>query len=342
MVRGETCQFPPDHPIQNLTAGQTVLVQTVMQYRRYIYDRTFGGCSGCVRNLTFCYRHGGAVLNAMTVEIRNPGNGNNKTFDVTVNADNLHNCAENYGLGSPNCCVNQTLAEPFRVQSDKHYALNIGHTSSLLLRHQDDTVPGMQERTHPSSSPLPGSVYKPLFYFTIDTTNGRLYIYIVIWYNAPTSLSGPCMATTTPDTDDPTEGSNEGSTEGPAEGPTEGSETTSPTNDDDPTSAPSTTSSSPSSTTPSSPADSTTASTDPEVAVGAQGGGGESDSSGSGPVAGGIAALLAIIILLIIGAVVGIMYLKKKQRQRKVLVSRSGEESAGITNVVYGGMFYVR
>ena len=76
--------------------------------------------------------------------------------------------------------------------------------------------------------------------------------------------------------------------------------------------------------------------------VGAQGGAGKGGSSGLGPVAGGIAATLVIIILLIIGAVVGIMCLKKKQRQRKVVVSRSGEERAEFTNVVYEGMFYVR
>ena len=339
---GETCQFPPDHPIQNLMAEQVVPVQTVIQYHRYIYDRTFGSCSGWVNSLTFCYKPG-STDNLMTIEIRSPESGNNPspTYDVTVNNQNdLHNCVKRYTLDSQYCCVEQMVTPPFSVQSSKHYALNIDQTNSLLLHHQNDTVSGMQEQTHSSSSSssLPGPVYKPLFYFTIDTTNGRLYNYIHIWYNTPTSLSGPCMAATTPDTDDPTEVSNEDPTEGPTEGSATEStfKTNSPTNGDDPTSTPSTTSSSPPSTTPSSPADSTTASTDPEVADGRGGEG------GSGPVAGGIAALLAIIILLIIGAVVGIMCLKKRQRQRKVVVSHSGEERAGIMNMVYGGMFYVR
>ena len=69
VVMGETCQFPPDHPIQNLTVGQTVPVTEMERYHVYIYDRTFGDCRGCVRSLTFCYKPGSSN-ELMTVEIR--------------------------------------------------------------------------------------------------------------------------------------------------------------------------------------------------------------------------------------------------------------------------------
>ena len=154
---GETCRFPQDHPIQNPVASDVVEMH---QNRVYTFNNTFGNCSGCVTSLTFCYRPRN-VSQLMTIEIKKPGNSGNIdiTHVVTVNSTNdRNNCARRYGLTHPDCCVNQTLTEPFRVQRQSHYALNISTTDSLLLR----------------LTQMEGSMYRPLFYFTIDTSSGRL------------------------------------------------------------------------------------------------------------------------------------------------------------------------
>ena len=227
---------------------------------------------------------------------------------VTVDsANDRTNCAERYSLDpAAYCCVEQMLTEPFVVGSQNlHYWLRFGNVASLLLRHQTETVAGRQEGLN--GGVIQNTVYKPLFYFTIDPDDGR-------------SLN-------------PTEG-------------TTGSTTESSTKVDDMSTVSTTTSTSsspvstpPPSSDPSDPSDpsttdSTTTTSEPEVGTAAQSG----SSSDLGSVAGEIAIVLVIVLLLIVGAVVGIMCLKKKQNKRKVVVSRAREEAGGISNVVYGGM----
>ena len=56
VVSGQLCQFPSDHPIQDLESGGTVPVLEMGNNHVYIYTDQFGSCHGCVRSLRFCYR----------------------------------------------------------------------------------------------------------------------------------------------------------------------------------------------------------------------------------------------------------------------------------------------
>ena len=171
VVSGELCEFPSDHPIQDLESGGTVPVEAMVNNRVFIYTDQFDSCHGCVRSLRFCYRPFGDEL--MTIEIRNLGGGLQDSHIVTVDSTNDRtNCAERYSLNHVYCCVEQILTEPFVVGNDNlHYRLRIGNTASLPLRHQTETVAGRQE--HLNGEVIEGDVYKPLFYFTIDPDDGR-------------------------------------------------------------------------------------------------------------------------------------------------------------------------
>ena len=174
-VLGEICQFPPDHPVQDLESGETVQTQILDHSRVYIYNDTFGNCHGCVRSVRFCYRLGSTESEGlMTIEI---GNGPRATHTVTVNSTHDRaNCGARYSLDFAECCVEQMLTESFVVQSpDWNYALRIFNPSSSLLRHLTETVHGQQKDLNgvPNEDPL----YNPLFYFTIDTSDGRLIMY---------------------------------------------------------------------------------------------------------------------------------------------------------------------
>ena len=100
VVSEELCEFPSDHPIQDLESGETVPVQLMGNNRVHIYNTSFGSCHGCVRSLRFCYRPFGDEF--MTIEIRNPGNGDGggggglrDSHNVTVDSTNDRtNCAE--------------------------------------------------------------------------------------------------------------------------------------------------------------------------------------------------------------------------------------------------------
>ena len=64
------------------------------------------------------------------------------------------------------------LTEPFVVGSQTfHYRLRFGNVASLLLRHQTETVAGRQEGLN--GGVIQNTVYKPLFYLTIDPDDGR-------------------------------------------------------------------------------------------------------------------------------------------------------------------------
>ena len=106
--------------------------------------------------------------------IRNVGGGGlQASHIVTVDSTNdMTNCAERYSLNHPFCCVEQMLTEPFVVgYQNLHYRLRFGGVASLLLRHQTETVAGRQEGLN--GEVIEGDVYKPLFYFTIDSDDGR-------------------------------------------------------------------------------------------------------------------------------------------------------------------------
>ena len=171
VVSGELCEFPSDHPIQDLESGGTVPVQQMLNNRVYIYTDWFGSCHGCVRSLRFCYRP--QTDEFMTIEIRSPGGVLQDSHVVTVDSTNDRtNCAERYSLDNLYCCVEQMLTEPFVVDGQNwHYWLRFGNVASLLLRHQTETVAGRQEGLN--GGVIEGDVYKPLFYFTIDPDDGR-------------------------------------------------------------------------------------------------------------------------------------------------------------------------
>ena len=166
VVSGELCEFPSDHPIQDLESGVTVEMEN---NRVYIYTDWFDSCHGCVRSLMFCYKPVGDEL--MTIEIGN--NGLSTSHTVTVDSTNDRtNCAERYSLGQVDCCVEQMLTEPFVVGNHNwHYRLRFVNVASHLLRHQTETVAGRQEDLN--GGVIEGDVYKPLFYFTIDPDDGR-------------------------------------------------------------------------------------------------------------------------------------------------------------------------
>ena len=172
---GEVCEFPTDHPIQDLESGQTVLTEPMINNLVYIYTDNFGDCHGCVRSIKFCYRPGsGQSEDLMTIKIINNGNQMIASRMVTVNPDNDRtNCAERFSLIHTDCCVEQMLTEPLFVSSRTwHYALRITNPTSSLLRHQTETVDGDLENLGGQS--VLDSVYKPLFYFTIDPSDSRL------------------------------------------------------------------------------------------------------------------------------------------------------------------------
>ena len=173
VVSGQLCEFPSDHPIQVLESGVAVPVQQMDNNRVYIYTDTFDSCHGCVRSLRFCYRPNMNEL--MTIEIRNAGGGVLQASHNIVTVDSTNdrtNCAERYSLDHAYCCVEQMLTEPFVVGSQNlHYRLRFGNVESLLLRHLNETVAGRQENLH--GGVIQNTVYKPLFYFTIDPDDGR-------------------------------------------------------------------------------------------------------------------------------------------------------------------------
>ena len=180
LVAGE-CVFPSDNPIQDLVEGGTVPAQPVGIYRTYVYTDEFGTeCCGCVRALNFCYRLGNSESEElMTIEIRGPGNSGQVRDNYTVVVNSMRdrtNCTERYNLGHDDCCVVQTLSESFEVDSQNNfYALRIQNPVSLLLFHSTETVAGHWEDRF--GNVMQGAVYKPLFYFVIDPSDGRLASY---------------------------------------------------------------------------------------------------------------------------------------------------------------------
>ena len=170
---GEQCEFPANNPIQDLESGETV--QTVVLHNNlvYVYTDHFDACRGCVRSIKFCYRPGsGQSEDLMTIEIRNNGSNLEDDYTVTVNVDNDRtNCTERYSLIHTDCCVEQMLTEPLVVTSPTwHYALRIANPTSSFLRHTAAVNGDLESLDGQSMS---GSIYKPLFHFTIDPSDSR-------------------------------------------------------------------------------------------------------------------------------------------------------------------------
>ena len=169
VVLGE-CEFPTDHP--DFTPEPQVYAQILQAHRVYEYADRFGDCSGCVRALNFCYRPHTANEMLFTVEIRNPGSGNevlSRDVIVSLRSTDVSNC-ENYSPGMSDCCVEQVLAEPFTVNQNFHYSLRVPNgQNSLFLRHQSEMTNGRQLDLG-SGQYLSGTMIpKPLFFFRIDT-----------------------------------------------------------------------------------------------------------------------------------------------------------------------------
>ena len=180
LVAGE-CVFPSDNPIQDLVEGGTVQVQVLDNHRTYVYTDEFGtDCRGCVRALNFCYSTGNSENEELlTIEIRGVGNsGVRDNYTVMVNSiRDRANCTQRYNLDHIDCCVEQTLSESFEVDNQNNfYALRIPNTASLLLYHATETVAGHEEDRFGNEMQGP-MINKPLFYFVIDPSDGRLASY---------------------------------------------------------------------------------------------------------------------------------------------------------------------
>ncbi|CAI7999086.1 hypothetical protein GBAR_LOCUS2603 [Geodia barretti] len=175
LVAGE-CVFPSDNPIQDLVEGGAVPAQPVGIYRTYVYTDVFGlDCRGCVRALNFCYSTGNSENEELlTIEIRGVGNSGQVRDNYTVVVNSMRdrtNCTERYNLGHDDCCVEQTLSESLEVDNQNNfYALRIQNPVSLLLFHSTETVAGHWEDRF--GNVMQGAVYKPLFYFVIDPSDG--------------------------------------------------------------------------------------------------------------------------------------------------------------------------
>ena len=174
-VLGELCEFPADNPIRDLEDGETIQTQIFGNSRVYIYTDKFGNCHGCVVSVKFCYRPGSIESeDLMTVEIRNGGHRPTDSYTVIVNTTrDRANCPERYNLGFSQCCVEQPLTESFAVTNPQwYYALRLFNPSSSLLYHLNEAVNGRQEDLN--GVPIEYPPERPLFYFNIDKSDGRL------------------------------------------------------------------------------------------------------------------------------------------------------------------------
>lgn len=146
--------------------------------RVYEYYEEFGSCDGCVRALNFCYRPGPAQRETLfTIDILNRGGNSVESHNVIVHPTTDSASCEHYSLGHFECCVEQVLSVPFSVKHNRHYSITVhGGTTSQLIRHETE-VTGGSERDLEGHN-ISGVVYRPLFFFHIDTesSQGRLHI----------------------------------------------------------------------------------------------------------------------------------------------------------------------
>ena len=173
------CDFPSDNPIRDLVSGQTVPVELMNLLRVYKYTDEFGSCDGCVRALNFCYRPGPAGSERLfTIDIINRGGNSVESHDVMVHPTTDSADCEHYSLGHFECCIEQVLTEPFSVNRNRHYSITVhGGTTSQLLRHETQTTGGSERDL--DGRYISGMVYRPLFFFHIDTKSSKLIYDIV-------------------------------------------------------------------------------------------------------------------------------------------------------------------
>ena len=181
VVLGQTCEFPPDHPLESLPAEAPI---AMFRSRVYTYYDTFGGCHGCIAAVTFCYQPGNKTgeEELMIIQIRKNGNGNvedNYTVIVRPEEDRGNNCLERYNLGQGFCCVQQNLSESFKVEHMLWYFSlhilegSVPEGSSALVRHRTETVDNTSQ-THLNGMSILEDVYKPYLFFIIDPNAGML------------------------------------------------------------------------------------------------------------------------------------------------------------------------
>ena len=167
---GNFCQFPPNNPIQYLVSGSSFIAVPMASAIVYVYTDEFGNCSGCVRAVTLCYRprQNATATEELLIEIRHKNNNVQQTHMVTLHpVRDRKNCEERYSLHHTDCCFEHVFSDPFSVNHNRHYALNLPTgLMSLPLRHSSEMVNE------------DGMLYKPLFYFTIDTSLSKLMIVV--------------------------------------------------------------------------------------------------------------------------------------------------------------------
>ena len=139
----------------------------------YDYIDEFGNCSGCVRAVTLCYRPGESASDTeeLFIEIRHSNSNVERTHMVTLHpVRDRDSCEERYTLHHTDCCFEHVFSDPFSVNHDRHYALNLPNgLMSNPLRHPSEIVNGSQ-RSPNDDHIIVDAVYQPLFYFTIDTS----------------------------------------------------------------------------------------------------------------------------------------------------------------------------
>ena len=172
------CQFPPDNPIQDLVSGSSFQAEPMASDIVYVYTDEFGqDYDGCVRAVTLCYRPGASAPDTeeLLIEIRHSNNIVRHTLTLHPARDR-ENCEERYTLHHTDCCFEHVFSPPFSVNHNRHYALNLpSGLVSLPLRHPSEMVNG---HLNTDGSML----YKPLFYFTIDTSLSKLTIIVITQY----------------------------------------------------------------------------------------------------------------------------------------------------------------
>ena len=172
----ELCRFPPDNPIEDLILNQMVQVVVMNHIRLYVYtDELDMEYRGCVRAVTLCYSPRGTEPEEIFIQIRHNANVEQTHYITLPPADDMNDtCEERYNLDNAYCCVEYVFPAPFFVNQNRHYALGLPNgLQSLPLRHLTEIVNGSQINLNDNSS-VSGDLYKPLFYFTIDTSQSKL------------------------------------------------------------------------------------------------------------------------------------------------------------------------
>ena len=113
-----------------------------------------------------------AATEELIIEIRRSNSIIEQNHTVTLHpVRDRDSCEERYTLHHTDCCFEHVFSDPFSVNYNRHYALNLpSGLVSLPFRHSSELISG-----HLNTADFDGSMlYKPLFYFTIDTSLSKL------------------------------------------------------------------------------------------------------------------------------------------------------------------------